>query len=162
MQIPTPRGLKRGRPRVKREVQEGQRDGAVFRGRFFPWLFLLPTFVILALFLYYPALQTLRLSVFRSNIVLGNEYFVGMENMVELLTSPVYHQVFVQTLIFAGLVVILGLTTALSLAWLASRPIHGGRFYRLMLIYPYALSPAIAGTLWLFYSIPKLAWSTSC
>ena len=45
---------------------------------------------------------------------------------------------------------------ALSLAWLASKPIAGARFYRLMLIYPYALSPAIAGTLWLFLFNPEI------
>lgn len=137
-------------------LKEAAPTHAAFRGRWLPWLLLLPTLVVLAVFSYYPAVSTLRLSVFRANIVVGNEQFVGLGNFVTLLTSPVYHQVILQTLVFVGLVVVLGLTIALGLAWLASKPIRGAKFYRLMLIYPYALSPAIAGTLWLFLFNPEV------
>ena len=129
---------------------------AVFQGRWLPWLLLLPSLVVLAVFSYYPAIRTLRLSLFRANIVIGNEQFVGLDNFVTVLSSPVYHQVILQTLVFVGLVVSLGLMIALGLAWLASKPIRGAKFYRLMLIYPYALSPAIAGTLWLFLFNPEV------
>lgn len=131
-------------------------EHATFTGRWLPWLLLLPTLVILGVFSYYPAARTLRLSAFRANIIVGNEQFVGLENFVTLLSSPVYHQVILQTLVFLSLVVLLGLIIALGLAWLASQPIAGAKFYRLMLIYPYALSPAIAGTLWLFLFNPEI------
>ncbi len=131
-------------------------EHAAFRGRWLPWLFLFPTLLVLAVFSYYPAIRTLRLSVFRANIVVGNEQFVGLSNFAGLLSSPVYHQVILQTLVFMALVVVLGLAVALGLSWLASKPIAGAKFYRLMLIYPYALSPAIAGTLWLFLFNPEI------
>jgi sn-glycerol 3-phosphate transport system permease protein len=131
-------------------------DRATFPGRWIPWLFVLPTLIILSIFSYIPAFMTLRLSVFRANIIIGNEQFVGLENFLTLLSSPVYHQVILQTLVFVGLVVFLGLLCAISLAWLASRPIAGAKIYRLLLIYPYALSPAIAGTLWLFLFSPEV------
>lgn len=133
-----------------------QAEHATFRGRWLPWLFLLPTLLVLGVFSYYPAARTLRLSVFRANLIVGNEQYVGLANFAQLLSSPVYYQVILQTLIFVALVVVLGLTFALSLAWLASKPIAGAKFYRLMLIYPYALSPAIAGTLWLFLFNPEI------
>ena len=129
---------------------------AVFRGRALPWLLLFPSLMVLAIFSYYPAIRTLRLSVFRSNLIIGNEQYVGPANFAELLSSPVYGQVALQTLVFVALVVSLGLLIALGLAWLASKPIAGAKFYRLMLIYPYALSPAIAGTLWLFLFNPEV------
>ena len=150
---------KPARPARVREVRAdaaAEAEHATFRGRWLPWLFLLPTLLVLAVFSYYPAARTLRLSVFRSNIVVGNEQFVGLANFAELLSSPVYHQVIVQTLVFVVLVVVFGLLFALGLAWLASKPIAGAKFYRLMLIYPYALSPAIAGTLWLFLFNPEI------
>ncbi len=131
-------------------------EHATFRSRWLPWLLLLPTLLVFAVFSYYPAVRTLRLSVFRANIMIGNEQFVGLANFGALLSSPVYHQVIVQTLIFLGLVVTLGLIFSLGLAWLASKPIPGARFYRLLLIYPYALSPAVAGTLWLFLFNPEI------
>jgi sn-glycerol 3-phosphate transport system permease protein len=141
---------------VRYRLPQPGAEHATFRGRWLPWLLLLPTLLVLGVFSYYPAVKTLRLSVFRANIIVGNEQFVGLENFVSLVSSPVYRQVVLQTLVFVGLVVALGLTVALGLAWLASKPIPGAQFYRLMLIYPYALSPAIAGTLWLFLFNPEI------
>lgn len=129
---------------------------AVFRGAAMPWFFLLPSLLILAVFIYLPALQTLRLAAFKANLILGTERFVGLQNVTELLLSPAYRQVALQTLIFMVLTVGLGLLFSLALAWLASRPIRGSKYYRLLLIYPYALSPAIAGTLWLFMFNPEI------
>lgn len=148
--------VKRSRLATRKKLPKSSGEHATFRGRWLPWLLLFPTLLILGVFSYYPAAKTLRLSVFRSNIIIGNEQFVGFENFTTLLSSRVYHQVIVQTLVFVGLVVVLGLGLALGLAWLASKPIPGAQFYRLMLIYPYALSPAIAGTLWLFLFNPEI------
>ncbi len=131
-------------------------ENAVFRGAAMPWLFLLPSLIILGVFIYLPALQTLRLAAYKANVILGTERFVGLANVTELLLSPAYRQVALQTLIFMVLTVGLGLLLSLSLAWLASRPIRGSKYYRLLLIYPYALSPAIAGTLWLFMFNPEI------
>ncbi len=138
------------------QAPKAVQDHATFQGRWLPWLLLLPTLLILGVFSYYPAIKTLRLSVFRSNIIVGNEQFVGFENFLTLLSSPIYHQVILQTLVFVGLVVVLGLLFSIGLAWLASKPIPGAKLYRLLLIYPYALSPAIAGTLWLFLFNPEI------
>ncbi|GHG25087.1 glycerol-3-phosphate transporter permease [Deinococcus indicus] len=129
---------------------------AVFRGRALPWAFLLPSLLILAVFIYLPALQTLRLAAYRANVILGTEQFVGLANFAELLSSPAYRQVALQTLVFTVLTVTFGLLLSLGLAWLASRPVRGASTYRLLLIYPYALSPAIAGTLWLFLFNPEI------
>ena len=131
-------------------------ERAVFRGRWLPWVFLLPTLLILAVFIYLPALRTLRLAAFRANVILGTEKFVGLGNFADLLSSPAYQQVALQTLVFTVLTVSGGLLCSLGLAWLASRPIRGAKTYRLLLIYPYALSPAIAGTLWLFLFNPEI------
>ncbi|SMB97532.1 carbohydrate ABC transporter permease [Deinococcus hopiensis] len=131
-------------------------ERAVFQGRALPWAFLLPSLLILAGFIYLPAVQTLRLAAYRANVILGTEQFVGLGNLANLLLSPAYRQVALQTLVFTVLTVGLGLLSALGLAWLASRPVRGAPVYRLLLIYPYALSPAIAGTLWLFLFNPEI------
>ncbi|GIT02941.1 MAG: hypothetical protein CM1200mP28_02000 [Deltaproteobacteria bacterium] len=46
---------------------------------------------------------------------------------------------------------------ALFLAVLADRLIKGREIYQTFLIWPYAVAPAIAGILWLFFLIPELA-----
>ncbi|WP_135230272.1 carbohydrate ABC transporter permease [Deinococcus fonticola] len=131
-------------------------ERAVFKGVALPWVFLLPTLLILAVFIYLPALRTLKLAAYKANVILGTERFVGLANFAELLSSPAYRQVALQTFIFMLLTVSLGLLLSITLAWLASRPIRGAKTYRLLLIYPYALSPAIAGTLWLFLFNPEI------
>ena len=151
MSIPLPRAARRAR-----QAQAAAEERATFKGLALPWLFLAPTLAVLAVFIYYPALRTLRLAAYQANVILGTERFTGLANVASLLSSRTYQQVALQTLIFTLLTVVLGLLISLSLAWLASRPIAGARFYRLMLIYPYALSPAIAGTLWLFLFNPEI------
>lgn len=148
--------LKPGRAVDRAAELTAPEDRAVFRGTVLPSVFLLPSLLVLAIFIYLPALRTLRLAAYRANIILGTEQFTGLDNLTELLLSPTYQQVALQTLIFTLLTVSLGLMLSLGLAWLASRPIRGAKTYRLLLIYPYALSPAIAGTLWLFLFNPEI------
>ncbi|RJF72309.1 sugar ABC transporter permease [Deinococcus cavernae] len=139
-----------------RQAAPDSDERAVFKGVALPWIFLLPTLLVLGVFIYLPALRTLKLAAYRANVILGTEKFVGLANFADLLGSPAYRQVALQTLVFSVLTVTLGLLLSLSLAWLASRPIRGAKTYRLLLIYPYALSPAIAGTLWLFLFNPEI------
>jgi len=136
------------------------KHNAVYRGRWLPYLFLLPTLVILLIFLYYPALQSFVLSTYRSNLFLGTRNFIGLENFRTIFTnstlSPLYIQVMVQTVIFALLVVVIGISLSVVIATFASQPIRGARIYQLMLIWPFALSPAVAGTIFLFLFNPEV------
>ncbi|WP_026234612.1 carbohydrate ABC transporter permease [Calidithermus timidus] len=129
---------------------------SVFKNRWLAFLMLLPTLVVLGVFLYYPALETFRLSLYRANFVFQTETFVGLAQFQRLLGDPAYYQSLLQTLIFCVLVVSLGLATGLGLALLTNQPIRGSAVYRALLLYPYALSPAIAGTLWLFMFNPEV------
>ena len=135
------------------------KDNAVFKNPLLPWLFLLPSFFILIVFIYYPAVQAWVLSLHRANIFLGTMKYIGFENFETLfqgVLSPRYIQVVGQSFIFSAAVVILGLSLSVVLATLASQNIKGGRVYRLFLIWPFALSPAVAGTIFLFLFNPEI------
>lgn len=135
------------------------KDNAVFKNPVLPWLFLFPSFFILIVFIYYPAIQAWVLSLHRANIFLGTMKYIGFENFETLfqgVLSPRYIQVVGQSFIFSAAVVILGLTFSVILATLASQNIKGGRVYRLLLIWPFALSPAVAGTIFLFLFNPEI------
>ncbi len=88
-------------------------ERAVFRGAALPWLLLAPTMLVLAVFIYLPALRTLNLAAYRANVILGTRQFVGLENFTALLQSPAYLQVAAQTLLFTALSVGLGLLLSL-------------------------------------------------
>ncbi len=118
-----------------------------------------PTLLILVMFLYYPVIQSFVLSTHRSNLILGTRAFVGVENFRAIFwgpQSPAFWQATAQTIIFALLVTGPGVAIGMVLAVIASKPITGGRFYRIMLIWPFALSPAIAGTIFLFMFNPEV------
>src|SRR6056297_235835 len=135
------------------------KDNAVFTSRVLPWLLLLPSFIILLGFIYYPAIQAWVLSLHRSNLFLGTRQFIGFDNFRLMFTGPLadkYIQVVIQTFFYGALVVGIGLSIAIVLATLASSPIRGARVYRLLLIWPFALSPAVAGTIFLFMFNPDV------
>ncbi|MBW7915237.1 MAG: sugar ABC transporter permease [Trueperaceae bacterium] len=135
------------------------RGSPVFRSRSLPWLLLLPTLIILLVFLYFPVIQSFVLSLYRSNLFLGTQKYIGLENFGNIFTgvlAPGFRQVLLQTLLFSGVVVIAGLAVSLTLATLANQPVKGARVYRLLLIWPFALSPAVAGTIFLFMFNPEV------
>lgn len=134
------------------------RERAVFHHRWLPWVLLAPSLVVLTVFLYYPLWQAVVLSFHRANLLLGTRRFVGWANYEAIFTGPLsarYHQVMVQSFLFSALVVVLGLALSVVLANLAAQPIRGARVYRLLLIWPFALSPAVAATIMLFLFNPE-------
>ncbi len=132
---------------------------SIFRSRSLPWIFLAPSLLILTVFLYYPAIQSFVLSLYRSNLILGTRQYIGLENFRNIFTGPLapaYLQVIAQSIVFSLVVVALGISLGVVLATFASQPVRGARIYRLLLIWPFALSPAVAGTIFVFLFNPEV------
>lgn len=127
---------------------------AKFKGRLLPFLLLAPTLAILIVFLYYPVFETFRLSLYRVAFLGLKKTFVGFANFSELFHNPDYIHSVLVTLVITTTVVIGGLGISLAISVLANQKIRGARVYRLLLIWPYAISPAIAGVVWLFLFSP--------
>ncbi|MBC8447980.1 MAG: sugar ABC transporter permease [Chloroflexi bacterium] len=127
---------------------------ARFKGKLLPWIFLFPTLLILAIFLYYPVVQTFRLSTYRVAFLGLKKTFTGLENFVDLFQDAGYLHTLQVTAVITAVVVIGGLGLSLAIATLANRDIRGASIYRILLIWPYALSPAVAGVIWLFMFSP--------
>ena len=119
----------------------------------------MPTIFILVIFLYFPAWHSIVLSFFRNNLFLGTRNFIGFENYKNLFTGPLapaFIQSFFQTIIISLFIVVIGLSVSVLLAILANKNIRGARIYRMLLIWPFALSPAVAGTIFLFIFNPEV------
>jgi sn-glycerol 3-phosphate transport system permease protein len=125
-----------------------------FKGKWLPWLFLLPTLVILTVFLYYPVIQTFRLSTYRVAFLGLKTQFIGLENFADLFQDPGYLHTLQATAVITVAVVIGGLGLSLAIAMVANRKIRGASIYRILLIWPFALSPAVAGVIFLFMFSP--------
>jgi len=125
-----------------------------FKGKGLPFLLLSPTLLILVVFLYYPVIQTFILSTYRVAFLGLRKQFTGLENFVDLAHDPGYLRTVSTTVVITTSVVIGGLAISLAIAMLANRKIRGASFYRILLIWPYALSPAVAGIVFLFMFSP--------
>ncbi len=109
-----------------------------------PTLLLAPTIVILALFLYYPLIDTFRLSTLLVRLGAPRTRFRCVSNFTELFSQD-YAGVLFNTFFIAIAIVFVGLVLGLAIAYLAYQPVRGANVYRTLLIWPYAISPAIAG-----------------
>ncbi len=118
-----------------------------FPSRILPYLLLSPSIVIVVVFLIIPSIQSLYYSFFRVSPFGDRLIYVAVDNFTRLL-NPDYLNSFVVTVIFTVAVVIIGLVVCLALALAANQKIAGIGLYRTGLIWPYALSPAVAGTIW--------------
>ncbi len=121
-----------------------------FRGIILPLLLVLPQLAVTAVFFFYPAGQAVWQSLFIPDPFGLSMQFVGLGNFEYLLGDPYYRAAFVTTAVFSILVTVVSMGFALVLAVLADRLIKGSGAYRTLLIWPYAVAPAVAGVLWLF------------
>ena len=121
-----------------------------FKGIWLPLLLVFPQLVVTAVFFFYPAGQAVWQSLFIPDPFGLSMQFVGLGNFEFLLSNPFYRASFVTTAVFSILVTVVSMGVALYLAVLADRLIKGSGTYRTLLIWPYAVAPAVAGVLWLF------------
>ncbi len=126
----------------------------VFRGRLLPWLLLAPQLVILAVFFFWPAGEGIVQAFFISDPFLAAMTFVGLDNFRALFSSPEYWDSVWVTLVFSLATTATSMTLALALAVAADRVLRGSMILRSLVIWPYAVAPAIAGMLWLFLFHP--------
>lgn len=127
---------------------------STFNNKLLPYILLVPTFVILVVFLFYPAIETFRLSFYKIHPWSGAETFAGFYNFIKIFTNAEYLSSFILSAGFALAVIAGGLFFSILIALLLNKKIAGIRFYRTFLIWPYALSPAIAGALFNFLFNP--------
>lgn len=134
---------------------------AVFPHRWLPWLLVAPQLAISLVFFYWPAVQALRQSTLREDAFGLKSEFVGLANFARVLGDPAYLNSIRVTVVFSALTAFGSMVIALFLAVQAEKVVRGRGFYRTLMIWPYAVAPAIAGMLWLFMFNPSfgtLAW----
>lgn len=121
-----------------------------FKGIWLPLLLVAPQIFITAVFFFYPAGQAIWQSLFIPDPFGLSMQWVGLGNFEYLFSDRFYRASFITTAVFSILVTLVSMGVALYLALLADRLIKGSGTYRTLLIWPYAVAPAVAGVLWMF------------
>ena len=128
----------------------------VFRSSWLPWVLLAPQAAVIGVFFFWPAVQALVQSLQQQDAFGTSTEWVGLDNFRSLFNDPSYLASFRTTAVFSSLVAVLGLALSLLLAVYADRIIKGALAYKTVLIWPYAVAPAVAGVLWLFMFAPSI------
>ena len=119
----------------------------VFKGWKLPILLVTPQLIISAVFFFYPSGQAIWNSLFLPDPFGLKTQFVGFDNFTFLLTDPYYLASFKTTIIFSIFVTVSSMLIGLYLAALADRLIKGSGVYQTLLIWPYAIAPAVVGVM---------------
>ena len=127
----------------------------IFNERWLPYVLVAPQIVDHAGLLLLAGGQAIWQSVLLQDAFGGNTEFVWFENFAQLFNDPSYLDSFKVTAVFcvAGRGRS-GSRISLLLAVMADRVIRGAPVYKTLLIWPYAVAPAVAGVLWLFLFNP--------
>ncbi len=132
------------------------RKRVIFSNKGLPYLLLLPQVVITTVFFFWPAGQAIYQSTLVQDPFGLSSRFVWFENFTVILGNPLYLNAVANTIVFSLAVTLLSMSAALGLAVLADRPIRFALAYKTLLMWPYAVAPAVAALLWLFVFHPSV------
>lgn len=133
----------------------------LFGGWLLPAALVAPQLAITILFFLLPAWRAFSESVQATDAFGLNTSFVGLENFADLLHSAVYQAAILRTVIFCAAVTVLSMGGGLVLASFANRGIRGQSIYRVLLIWPYAIAPALASVIFVFLLQPQVGLITN-
>ncbi len=115
-----------------------------------------PQVAITIVFFFWPAAQAVWYSFQLQDAFGLKTQFVGLQNFAALFNDSYYLASFKVTALFSTLVAFFGLAISLLLATMADRVVRGAMAYKTLLIWPYAVAPAVAGVLWAFLFAPSI------
>ena len=127
-----------------------------FGSRWLPYALVLPQIAVTLVFFVWPAAETLYYSALLQDAFASKIQFVWFDNFVTLFHDPHYLSSFKVTALFSAIVAVVGLAVSLLLAVFADRVLRASSVYKTLLIWPYAVAPAVAGVLWLFMLSPSI------
>jgi len=116
---------------------------------------ILPQIIVTLTFFYWPAVQGLIQSFLLSDPFGQSSKFVWFYNYIEIFTDPLYLKSILITFTFSIAVASVSICLGLFIATMANRALRATALVRTLLIWPYAVAPAISGILWLFLLHPS-------
>lgn len=116
----------------------------------FVLIILLPIIILMALLIYYPAVDTFQNSLTNRNLRLRNKptEFIGFENYSRLLADEEFWQVTRRSLVVVALTLPLEMVIGFAVALLLNERFRGRAIVRGLVILPWMLPPVVNGFLW--------------
>lgn len=126
----------------------------------YAWLFILPQLLVTMVFFIWPACAAVQESFFYSDAFGLRKRFAGLTNFTDLFRDPAYTKALAVTFIIALSITFITMSLGLLMATIVSQRRKSQGVYKTLLIWPYAVAPAVAAILWRFLCHPTLGWMT--
>ncbi|MCA9908800.1 MAG: sugar ABC transporter permease [Anaerolineae bacterium] len=124
-------------------------------GKLVPYLYIAPALIVILLFVYWPLARTFQLSFFQGNLLNPFRQYVGLGNYTEMLSSSLFGDLIVQSLLYTVFALIGSVLVPVSLAFLTlvltEREID---FYQSMLFVPSVIAFNVVVLIWAFFFLP--------
>ncbi|GAB6989988.1 carbohydrate ABC transporter permease [Paenibacillus pini] len=125
--------------------------------RFLAYVFLAPSLVLFGIFLFYPLIKSIYLSMFLTDPQGRVAEFIGFDNFTNVLTSSVFYNSLWVTLLFILFTVPTGVVLALILAALSHQKLRGMKLFQFFFSLPMAVSVGTGSIIWMVLYHPTLS-----
>lgn len=118
-----------------------------WKDTFWAYLYLLPVFVILGIFVFYPVVKSFLMSFYDWDLISAKTY-IGLDNYKELFNDKIFQKAIVNTSYFVFVSVPVTIIISLFIAILLNSKIKARSWYRLAFFIPWITSPVAATMVW--------------
>lgn len=122
---------------------------------FLPYLLLLPSLIILAMFVFYPFVKNIILSLTMTDVQGNIVKFVGFKNYARLFSNKTFLNSLSISFRFALIVGIPAFVIGFALALAATEQKRGSRIYEMMYTMPLVIAAAPASVIWYMVFAPN-------
>lgn len=125
------------------------------RQKFIAYLFILPSLLVFAVFMFWPLIRTIYLSFFSWNMIRPTKTFVGFGNYIDLFKDPLTYKVMGNTVFYIIILLILNCAAPYILSFILSSVIKRGKgFYKSVIFLPSVISLVVGSILYLWILNP--------
>ncbi|HEV8638555.1 MAG TPA: sugar ABC transporter permease [Chloroflexota bacterium] len=121
-----------------------------YRRRLVPYLFILPSFLFLVAFVFWPLARALYLSFTKWAMIGPPPRFVGLNNYLRLLEDPQFSNAVANTVYYTVGSVPTGIVVGLGLALLMNQPLRARGLLRSACFFPTVTSTVAVSLVWLY------------
>ncbi len=119
-----------------------------WRDAYLGYFLIAPTLILIGVLIVLPLVEAIGLSFTDKLFINPTPRFVGLQNYLNAIQSDVFWRVVLNSLLWAGIVVVFQFLLGLGSALLLNRNFHGQALARALVILPWVTPGVVAGLLW--------------
>lgn len=117
--------------------------------------FILPSFLMLCIFMFYPLIRTIYLSFFNWNLISPNKKFVGLNNYIDLFKDPITFKVLNNTFLYIVILLAINFVVPYILAYILHSKIENRKnLFKSTIFLPSVISLVVGSMLYLWLLNP--------